>query len=364
MRFAKYCFICAEIVMKILSADLWPTWGGGQLMAYRYAMLLEEYSGIDIHFVVSSGGKLAEKLKDTFSLYNAPMPESDVDNNTVMALQDVLLKLQPDIVLSHGVTTGRQVAHAINGKKMNIMHQIVMHTMKTCGISGLANSFIAVSAALRDQAMQDGIAPNKIIHIPNFLTENIPDLVPERKIGEPLTLGFLGRVSPEKAPERFVEVIACLKKANIDIQGIFGGLGDAMASTQDNAKKLGVYNCIEWAGWITEEKKAHFFETIDILILPSETESFSMVILEAMAHGTPVISTKTDGPCEILTHKENGFLTNFTAQSIADAVQELSNNSKLYNKIRQQAHRTVHKYHINSVRKQLCKAVIGQNPSL
>ena len=91
---------------------------------------------------------------------------------------------------------------------------------------------------------------------------------------------------------------------------------------------------LEFSGWINN--KQEFFSKIDIFCQPSHFEPFGLTIIEAMSYGKAVISTKCDGPVEILnTNKKNGILNNktfmFTGKlqgiSRAEAKSLIENNS-------------------------------------
>ena len=72
------------------------------------------------------------------------------------------------------------------------------------------------------------------------------------------------------------------------------------------ADDLGISGSVRWLDWV--EDRASFFREIDVYCLPSRFEPFGLVVIEAMAMGTPVIASRTDGPVEILTDGSTGWL--------------------------------------------------------
>ncbi len=74
------------------------------------------------------------------------------------------------------------------------------------------------------------------------------------------------------------------------------------------ARELGVCNKIFFTGKVRDT--GHILEIADCFLLPSETESFGLAALEAMAEGVPVISSNTGGIPEVNVHGESGFLSN------------------------------------------------------
>lgn len=73
---------------------------------------------------------------------------------------------------------------------------------------------------------------------------------------------------------------------------------------------------------------------LDILLFPTHFEAFGRVIIEAMACKTPVISTYSGGPDEIVTDKEDGFLFNYNdIEGMSNAIIKLHKDKKLYQRI-------------------------------
>jgi glycosyltransferase involved in cell wall biosynthesis len=87
-------------------------------------------------------------------------------------------------------------------------------------------------------------------------------------------------------------------------------------------------NAIESLGW--QENTDDFFATIDCLVLPSEKESFGLVLIEAMAAQLPVIATRCNGPESIVLDKKTGLLVPVgDLDKLAQAISTLSNDSSL-----------------------------------
>jgi glycosyltransferase involved in cell wall biosynthesis len=135
-------------------------------------------------------------------------------------------------------------------------------------------------------------------------------------------LAFLGRISPEKRPDRAIEIA---KRAGIKLK---------IAAKVDNADReyyetviAPLLNdpLIEFIGEIGEDKKGEFLGGAMALLFPIDwPEPFGMVMIEAMACGTPVIAFNCGSVPEVIDHGETGYIVN----SIAEAVTAVSS---LYN---------------------------------
>ena len=89
---------------------------------------------------------------------------------------------------------------------------------------------------------------------------------------------------------------------------------------------------IKLLGWIRSKEK--FFNKIDIFCSSSRIEPFGIVIIEAMARGIPVVSTKCNGPLDIITDKKNGLLIEINNKSeLKKAITQLKYNVELRKKL-------------------------------
>jgi glycosyltransferase involved in cell wall biosynthesis len=103
---------------------------------------------------------------------------------------------------------------------------------------------------------------------------------------------FVGRVSYEKNIEAFLK---------LDIPGtkVVCGVGPLEATLKDR------YPQIRWMGVLPRTELAKVYAAADVFVFPSRSETFGLVMLEAMASGTPVAAFPVDGPLEVLG-KEDG----------------------------------------------------------
>lgn len=114
------------------------------------------------------------------------------------------------------------------------------------------------------------------------------DLPPDRAV-----VGWVGRLSPEKAPERFIAALAALDR---DCVGVVVGDGPLRADLERLAR--GAAGDVRLVG--ARESAARLLAAFDLLVLSSRTEGTPMVLLEAMAAGVPVASFAVGGVPDVL----------------------------------------------------------------
>lgn len=98
---------------------------------------------------------------------------------------------------------------------------------------------------------------------------------------------FVGRVSYEKNIEAFLK---------LDLPGtkVVCGVGPLLAGLQSS------YPHVHWMGVLPREHLAQVYAAADVFVFPSRSETFGLVMLEAMATGTPVAAYPVDGPLQVL----------------------------------------------------------------
>ncbi|MFN3558776.1 MAG: glycosyltransferase family 4 protein [Brevundimonas sp.] len=131
-------------------------------------------------------------------------------------------------------------------------------------------------------------------------------------------LAFLGRISPEKRPDRAIQIATALNKplkmaAKVDA---------ADKAYWETVIKPMVENnpLIEFVGEIGDHQKSAFLGGAEALLFPIDwPEPFGLVMIEAMACGTPVVAFKCGSTTEIIEDGETGFLVDTMEQAIAAA---------------------------------------------
>lgn len=136
----------------------------------------------------------------------------------------------------------------------------------------------------------------------------LPERLLPGRSGHGRYLAFLGRVSPEKGPEVAIRL------------AIRAGMPIKLAAKVDQADRLFFESHVrplldnprvEFIGEISEEEKADFLGEARALIFPVDwPEPFGMVMIEAMACGTPVIAYRCGSVPELVDHGVTGFVVN------------------------------------------------------
>ncbi|TWT10816.1 glycosyltransferase family 4 protein [Reyranella sp. CPCC 100927] len=147
-----------------------------------------------------------------------------------------------------------------------------------------------------------------------------PDLYQPSSDGRDGYLAFLGRISPEKRPDR---AIAIARQANLPLR--IAAKVDPVDRTyfHETIEPLLDQPGIDFIGEIGDDQKAAFLGNARALLFPIDwPEPFGLVMIEAMACGTPVVAWKEGAVTEIVDHGVTGFIVQTEAEAV-DAVRRL-----------------------------------------
>jgi len=221
-----------------------------------------------------------------------------------------------------------------------------------------AEHLIAVSATVRDRFLA-AFPPlaTRVTIIPNWVDPDLylpGDRAKARQalgITRPLAIAIIGQISPLKGQHIFVEsALELLAEARAaraasrqpDSPFEFLIIGSADQADQPFAAGLrgriaaaGETSAIRFIGFV-EDLQARL-AGLDLVVILSENEAFSLVLIESMAAGRPVIATRVGGIAEILRDRQTGLFIDRSAAALTAALKELRDDPALRHQLGERA---------------------------
>jgi glycosyltransferase involved in cell wall biosynthesis len=145
--------------------------------------------------------------------------------------------------------------------------------------------------------------------VPVAVVENFAPLsliAPRPAMAEPPHIGTLGRLHAEKGFDVLLQAAARLRDAGRDFRLSIAGEGPAAGELKALADRLGLSDRADFPGWVTPPEA--LLGGLDLFVCSSRTESFGLVVIEAMAAGAPVVATDIEGPRVLLGEGRYGRL--------------------------------------------------------
>lgn len=193
-------------------------------------------------------------------------------------------------------------------------------------LARISSGIVLVSEAEKQHALQLGLPASKLHVIPNGMvtqTQGSREAVRSR-VGissDTLCIGFVGRLVPQKAPERLIRAYALLAHQFPDTRLVMLGDGPLQPELYQLAEQFDINRQINW---LEGEQGAEFMPALDVFVMPSLYEAFPYVLIEAANAGLPMIATPVGGTDEMLVDQENGFVVGHdNAEALANALEQL-----------------------------------------
>ena len=166
-----------------------------------------------------------------------------------------------------------------------------------------------------------------------------------RVCSEKINIVNIGNFLPKKNTSFFIPIAKYLITHGIKFQITLIGEGDSKESLIKKIKDEGLTNYFSFTGFVN--KVEDYLSKADIYVHTAYYEPFGLVLLEAMASRTPVISLDGGGNSDIIKDKKNGFLIKEeNAETFGKTIMELQKNTSLYNSIVEEGFSTAKKHDI------------------
>jgi len=113
---------------------------------------------------------------------------------------------------------------------------------------------------------------------------------------------FLGRITMQKGPDYFLQAAKKVLEIMENVRFVMAGSGDMMHRSIEMAAELGIGSKVLFTGFLRGEDVQKIYKMADLFVMPSVSEPFGIVPLEALENEVPVIISKQSGVSEVLRH--------------------------------------------------------------
>lgn len=201
----------------------------------------------------------------------------------------------------------------------------------------MADKVITVSNLTRTIVLEKyGISPEKVVTVYNAVEPVKNDdesQLPVKGVEEKLVT-FLGRITTQKGPEYFIEAASLVLRKIRNARFVMAGSGDMMEAMVARIAELGISDKFHFTGFLKGNDVQNLFSMTDVFVMPSVSEPFGIVPLEAMQLKVPVIISNQSGVAEIL---ENAIKIDFwDTYAMADAIYGVLNYPSLANHFKEE----------------------------
>lgn len=318
--------------MKI-GITCYPTYGGSGAVATELGLELAQ-RGHEVHFVSYARPFRLDPFRERVFFHEVEMEDYPLFEHPpyslalAVALHDTARKHELDLVHVHYAiphATSAWIAHEMLGEERDLKIVTTLHGTDIT-LVGLHPSFhaitrfsilrshglTAVSKFLKRETVRDFTVPEERVEvIPNFIDIGVyrPGLVPSHRAtlapdGEKIVM----HISNFRAVKRAEDVVSVFAKltAKQPSRLVLVGDGPERPRVLMRAEELGVRDRVMFLGKHTSVHEV--LSCADLFLLPSASESFGLVALEAMACGAPVVASNVGGLPEVIEHGTSGYM--------------------------------------------------------
>jgi|TARA_B110000008_G_scaffold262548_1_gene284998 N-acetyl-alpha-D-glucosaminyl L-malate synthase BshA len=312
----------------------YPTYGGSGVVATELGIALAD-KGHEVHFISYDQPFRLDLFSENIYFHQVNVPDyplfeyAPYELNLTSKLVDVALHEKLNILHVHYAIP--HASAAVNAKQILATHGIdipIVTTLHGTDITLLgkdksfkpvieyainqSDAVTAVSKDLKKETLQYFNINNEIKSIPNFIDMSLYKQEDDMKLRNCFAKDdefILTHVSNFRKVKRVEDVIHIFNKVNKEIPAKLLMIGDGpeRLKAEQLCRKLEICDKVKFLGKLKVIEK--MLSISDVFILPSATESFGLVALEAMASKVAVISTNTGGLPEVNIDGETGFLS-------------------------------------------------------
>lgn len=215
-----------------------------------------------------------------------------------------------------------------------------------------SDAVTAVSESLKQDTYTHFKTKKDISVIPNFicLDKYMPTKGCARSAFAKESEKIVMHVSNFRKVKRVEDVVRVFRKlrSNINAKLVLVGDGPERMNVERLCRELEVYNDTRFLGKVKDVEELLGFA--DVFLLPSESESFGLAALEAMAASVPVVSTNTGGIPEVNIHGKTGFLADVgDVDSMAKHALEILSDDELCSEMRINARKRAEDFSLENI---------------
>jgi glycosyltransferase involved in cell wall biosynthesis len=288
-------------------------WGGAERIFIDLVKGLVE-QGVQVQAIMDARFPQRHQLEGVDNVHPVYIrPSSLWDFFAANKLTRAVAAFSPDVIhchLSRGALMGGRAA-----KKLAVPAVVTTHNNIKLKYCRNIDQFLVLTESQRRYLTSNGISDSAITKIPNF--SNYEPVTEVTKRDAPVFVAY-GRLVIKKGFDDLLHAFQRVLQKQPEATLMIGGDGYEKEKLLQLVSSLKLQRQVRFVGWINDV--SDFLSQGTVFVLPSRDEPFGIVLLEVMASGVPIVTTKTDGAGEILTDKSAYFAELADPASLSEAM--------------------------------------------
>jgi|GEM_PF-154823 len=316
--------------MKVLHLLQSNRFSGAENVVCQIISMVKDEPEIDMVYC-SRDGQIREALNERGVKF---VP---INSLSVPEVKRVIMEQKPDIIHAHDMRASFVAARACGN--IPLISHIHVNNMdfRVLPLKSIVYLFAAIKADRIfwvSKSAYKGYAFHRFIEKKSMILDNIINIddlykrmaTDNKKYDYDII--FLGRITFQKNPQRLIRIIAKVAAKVPNVKAAIVGTGDLYDEAKELCKEMNLCNNVFFLGY--QNNPVKILHDSKVMVMTSRFEGMPICALEAMALGVPIVSTPTDGLCELIEDGKDGFISN-DDNELAERVIEVITDSDLRN---------------------------------
>ena len=210
-----------------------------------------------------------------------------------------------------------------------IIRNVIRFALQSC------NKVIALSADLAKSTEALGVKKEKVIVIPNGINlDHFPLGDQTNRLNQVI---YVGSLIPRKGVMTLIQAMAKVHKQLPGLRLLVVGEGDQRAELEEKVRQLQLADVVLMLGPKSQEDVSHLIRQSKLFVLPSIEEGQGVVLVEALASGTPCVGSRVGGIPDVITPAVGKIVEAQDVEGFACAIESYVNNDVIWRKASQKA---------------------------
>ncbi len=328
--------------MKVLQILTDTNVGGAGIWLLNFLQAYDR-TLLDMAVVLPRGGALIPRVEKlgVRVIETDSIADQSFSLGGIRRFLEIFSEEQPDVIHTHACISARIAGRMKGTAIVNTRHCLedpkrfpkrLIYRMLN---NSLSDAVIAVSEAVAQNLIEDGIRENKVRLVYNGIAPLTP-IPPEKQAllrkqygldVHDVVVGIVARLEPVKNHELFLEAAKFAAMVNPRLRFLIVGTGSRETELRAMAEKSEIADKVIFTGYIQDIND--IMNIIDIPVITSHKEALSIALIEGMSLAKPCIATDSGGTAEVVYHGKNGIIVpNNDAVNLSLAMIDLGQNAR------------------------------------
>lgn len=352
-----------QLQIAVLATTYFPLMNGHARTIHNHASGLARRKN-EVYLITPMRSSRSEEAIDGVHVLRVSLPQPQGSSRFVFKLLALIVGLNRirhrtdriDVVYCLGIVPGiaallmrpvmrYKVALALNDLTLMRDQRLLSHRLyriMAVLMTRLSDVTIFPTFFARDFVMGIGkIKINKVTVIPSGTDLRFFTSADQPVVQKGLIL-YAGGIRARKGLDVLIKSMNRISNRFPEARLALVGAGDGRGSLEKLAAELGVSDRVIFTGRVSESELKQYHSRANIYVMPTQFDAYATSLVEAMAMGKPVISTRVSAPAEIVEDGKNGLLVQVgNVDELANAIETLLGDERYADRIAKEARRTV-----------------------